>query len=135
MEKRTVKKKQFEKLLKDIGDETYDIVSEGPDWYEQLTDGEMVYRYKLMSSKKLLFDKFWGKAILPDKIRSDGKVYAYTYVKENTIYYYIVPGKKTLEHEYNKARNIIMKYAEQLAKRQSSRPPRVTEADSEEAPK
>jgi len=135
MEKRTVTKIQFKKLLKDIGDETYDIVSEGPDWYEQLTDGEIVYRYKLMSTKELSFDKFWGKAILPDKVRFDGKVYAYAYVKDNTIYYYIVPGKKTMELEYYKARNMIMDYAERLARRQSSRPPRVTEVDDKKASK
>ena len=133
MEKRTVTKTQFKKLLKAIGDETYQIVSEGPDWYEQLTDGEMVYQYKLMSSKELLFDGFWRNAFLPDKLMSEGKVYAYAYVRDNTINYYIVPGKKTMERDYNKARDMIMNYARWLAGKQSSRSPRVTEADGEEA--
>ena len=135
MEKRTETKTQFKKLLKAIGDETYQIVSEGPDWYEQLTDGEMVYQYKLMSSKELLFDGFWRNAFLPDKLMSEGKVYAYAYVKDNTINYYLVPSKKLLEHEYNKARDMIMKYARWLAGMQSSRPPRITKADDEEASK
>ena len=135
MEKRTVTKTQFKKLLKDIGDETYQIVSEGPDWYEQLTDGEMVYQYKLMSSEELKFEQFWGKAILPDKLMSEGKVYAYAYVKDKTVKYYLVPSKKLLEYEYNKARNMIMSYARWLAEMQSSRPPRVSEAGGEEAPK
>lgn len=135
MEKRTVTKTQFNKLLKTIGDETYQIVSEGSDWYEQLTDGEMVYQYKLMSSEELEFDDFWKKAIISDKLMSEGKVYAYGYVKDKTIKYYLVPSKKLLEHEYNKARNMIMNYARWLAEKQSSRPPRVTEADGEEASK
>lgn len=135
MEKRTVTKTQFNKLLKTIGDETYQIVSEGPDWYEQLTDGEMVYQYKLMSSEELKFEQFWGKAILPDKLMSEGKVYAYAYVKDKTVNYYLVPSKKLLEHEYNKARNMIMNYARWLAEMQSSRPPRVTGTAGEEASK
>ena len=133
MEKRTVTKTQFNKLLKTIGDETYQIVSEGSDWYEQLTDGEMVYQYKLMSSEELEFNDFWKKAIPPDKLMSEGKVYAYAYVKDKTIKYYLVPSKKLLEHEYNKARDMIMNYARWLAKKQSSRPPRVKGADGEEA--
>lgn len=133
MEKRTVTKTQFKKLLKDIGDETYQIVSEGSDWYEQLTDGEMVYQYKLMSSKEWLFDGFWRNAFLPDKLMSEGKVYAYAYVKGDTINYYIIPRKKTMEREYNKARDMIKNYARWLAGKQSSRPPRVTETDGEEA--
>lgn len=103
MKKQIIRKTQFKKLLITIGDETYQIVSEGPNWYEQLTDGEMVYQYKLMSSKELLFDGFWRNAFLPDKLMSEGKVYAYAYVKDNTINYYIVPGKKTMEREYFKA--------------------------------
>ena len=99
MKKQIIRKTQFKKLLITIGDETYQIVSEGPNWYEQLTDGEMVYQYKLMSSKELLFDGFWRNAFLPDKLMSEGKVYAYAYVKDNTINYYIVPGKKTMERE------------------------------------
>lgn len=135
MEKRTVTKTQFKKLLKDIGDETYQIVSEGPNWYEQLSDEEMVYQYKLMSSEELEFDDFWKKAIISDKLMSEGKVYAYAYVKDKTIKYYLVPSKKLLEHEYNKARNMIMNYARWLAGMQSSRPPRVPGADGEEASK
>ena len=135
MEKRTVTKTQFNKLLKTIGDETYQIVSEGSDWYEQLTDGEMVYLYKLMSSEELEFDDFWKKAIISDKLMSEGKVYAYAYVKDKTIKYYLVPSKKLLEHEYNKARNMIMNYARWLAGMQSSRPPRVPGADGDEASK
>ena len=126
MEKRIVTKTQFNKLLKTIGDETYQIVSEGPNWYEQLTDGEMVYQYKLMSSEELEFDDFWKKATISDKLMSEGKVYAYAYVKDKTIKYYLVPSKKLLEHEYNKARNMIMNYARWLAEKQSSRPPRIT---------
>lgn len=135
MEKRIVTKTQFKKLLKTIGDKTYQIVSEGSDWYEQLTDGEMVYQYKLMSSEELKFEQFWGKAILPDKLMSEGKVYAYAYFKNKTINYYLVPSKKILEHEYNKARDMIMNYARWLAGMQSSIPPCVTKADGEVASK
>ena len=95
----------------------------------------MVYQYKLMSSEELEFDDFWKKAIISDKLMSEGKVYAYAYVKDKTIKYYLVPSKKLLEHEYNKARNMIMNYARWLAGMQSSRPPRVPGADGDEASK
>ena len=49
MEKQTTTKTKFQKLLTSIGDESYEIVLEGHIWYEQLTDGETVYQYKLMS--------------------------------------------------------------------------------------
>ena len=58
MEKQTITKAKFQKLLRSIGDETYEIVLEGLNWYEQLTDDETVYQYKLMSLQEQEFSDF-----------------------------------------------------------------------------
>ncbi len=134
MEKQTTTKTKFQKLLTSIGDESYEIVLEGHIWYEQLTDGETVYQYKLMSFQEQKFAGFWNKAKLPDKLFSEGKVYAYIYVDGNTINYYIVP-KKVLELENKKAREMVMNYARWLVGTKSSRPPHITRTVREEASK
>ena len=134
MEKQTITKAKFQKLLRSIGDETYEIVLEGLNWYEQLTDGETVYQYKLMSLQEQMFSDFWKKAKLPDKLFSEGKVYAYAYVDGNTINSYLVPSK-VYESEIRKAREMVMNYARWLVGTKSSRPPRITRMVREEASK
>ena len=125
MEKQIITKTTFQKLLRSIGDETYEIVLEGLNWYEQLTDGETVYQYKLMSLQEQIFSDFWNKAKFPDKLISEGKVYAYAYIDGNTIKYYLVP-EKVLESEIRKAREMVMNYARCIVGMKSSRPPRIT---------
>lgn len=134
MEKQTITKAKFQKLLTSIGDETYEIVLEGLNWYEQLTDGETVYQYKLMSLQEQKFAGFWNKAKFPDKLISEGKVYAYAYIDGSTINYYLVP-EKVLESEIRKAREMVMNYARWLVGTKSSRPPRITRTVREEASK
>lgn len=130
MEKQTITKTQFQKLLRSIGDETYKIVLEGHNWYEQLTDGETVYQYKLMSFQEQKFAGFWNKAKLPDKLFSEGKVYAYAYVDGNTINYYLVPSK-VYESENKKAREMVMNYARWLVGKKSSRQTGVMRTQAE----
>jgi hypothetical protein len=134
MEKQTTTKTKFHKLLNSIGDESYEIVLEGLNWYEQLSDGETVYQYKLMSFQEQKFADFWNKAKFPDKLISEGKVYAYAYIDGNTIKYYLVP-EKVLESEIRKAREMVMNYARWLVGTKSSRPPRITRTVREEASK
>lgn len=134
MEKQTITKAKFQKLLTSIGDETYEIVLEGLNWYEQLTDGETVYQYKLMSLQEQKFAGFWNKAKFPDKLFSEGKVYAYAYIDGSTINYYLVP-EKVLESEIRKAREMVMNYARWLVGTKSSRPRRITRMVREEASK
>lgn len=134
MEKQTITKAKFQKLLRSIGDETYEIVLEGLNWYEQLTDDETVYQYKLMSLQEQEFSDFWDKAKFPDKLFSEGKVYAYAYIDGNTIKYYLVP-EKVLESEIRKAREMVMNYTRWLVGMKSSRPPRITGTVREEASK
>lgn len=134
MEKQTITKAKFQKLLTSIGDETYEIVLEGLNWYEQLTDGETVYQYKLMSLQEQKFAGFWNKAKFPDKLISEGKVYAYAYIDGSTINYYLVP-EKVLESEIRKAREMVMNYTRWLVGMKSSRPPRITRTVREEASK
>lgn len=134
MEKQIITKAKFQKLLRSIGDETYEIVLEGLNWYEQLTDGETVYQYKLMSLQDQNFSDFWKKAQFPGKLISEGKVYAYAYIDGNTIKYYLVP-EKVLESEIRKAREMVMNYARCIAGMKSSRPPRITITVREEASK
>ena len=134
MEKQIITKTTFQKLLRSKGDETYGIVLEGLNWYEQLTDGETVYHYKLMSLQEQKFSDFWNKAKFPDKLISEGKVYAYAYIDWNTIKYYLVP-EKVLESEIKKAREMVMNYARWLVGMKSSRPPRITRTVREEASK
>jgi hypothetical protein len=134
MEKQIITKTTFQKLLRSIGDETYEIVLEGLNWYEQLTDGETVYQYKLMSLQEQDFSDFWKKAQFPGKLISEGKVYAYAYIDGNTIKYYLVP-EKVLESEIRKAREMVMNYARCIVGMKSSRPPRITITVREEASK
>ena len=134
MEKQIITKTTFQKLLRSIGDETYEIVLEGLNWYEQLTDGETIYQYKLMSLQEQKFSDFWNKAKFPDKLISEGKVYAYAYIDGNTIKYYLVP-EKVLESEIRKAREMVMNYARCIVGMKSSRPPRITRTVREEASK
>lgn len=134
MEKQIITKTTFQKLLRSIGDETYEIVLEGLNWYERLTDGETVYQYKLMSLQEQNFFDFWKKAQFPGKLISEGKVYAYAYIDGNTIKYYLVP-EKVLESEIRKAREMVMNYARCVAGMKSSRPPRITITVREESSK
>ena len=57
-----VNKTEFVEVAKAIGTVTYQIVNNGNFWFEQLTDGEVVYQHKLVTLRKMVCDALLVKA-------------------------------------------------------------------------
>ncbi|MBR5911269.1 MAG: hypothetical protein IKZ55_04735 [Bacteroidales bacterium] len=128
MEKQSITKTDFQKLLKSIGDETFKIVFEGDVWYEQLTDNETVYSRKLFLFKELksydALKRNANEAHQPvDKLSSEGEVYAYVCVCGTVINYYLVP---IMKRPKRRALELTTQYSNWVVKMRSSNPPRIT---------
>jgi len=123
MERQRVTKTEFQKLLKTIGDESFQVVSEGNVWYEQLTDDETVYVHKLLSIIKLKsYDAVNTKAKNSSK-SVDVLPNVYVCDCDAVVYYYLVPLMKMQKVE---AENAAFSFADLMARMKSARPPRVT---------
>ena len=123
MERQRVTKTEFQKLLKTIGDESFQVVSEGNVWYEQLTDDETVYVHKLLSIIELKsYDAVNTKAKNSSK-SVDVLPNVYVCVCDAVVYYYLVPVMKMQKVE---AENAAFSFADLMARMKSARPPRVT---------
>ena len=53
MEIQLLNQTEFAEMLKSAGNETHQTTFENDVWYEQVTIGEVTYRHKLLSLKKL----------------------------------------------------------------------------------
>lgn len=123
MERQRVTKTEFQKLLKTIGDESFQVVSEGNVWYEQLTDDETVYVHKLLSIIELKsYDAVNTKAKNSSK-SVDVLPNVYVCVCDAVVYYYLVPVMKMQKVE---AENAAFSFADLMARMKSARPPCVT---------
>lgn len=123
MERQRVTKTEFQKLLKTIGDESFQVVSEGNVWYEQLTDDETVYVHKLLSIIELKsYDAVNTKSKNSSK-SVDVLPNVYVCVCDAVVYYYLVPVMKMQKVE---AENAAFSFADLMARMKSARPPRVT---------
>lgn len=122
MERQRVTKTEFQKLLKTIGDESFQVVSEGNVWYEQLTDDETVYVHKLLSIIELKsYDALNTKAKNSSK-SVDVLPNVYVCVCDAVVYYYLVPVMKMQKVE---AENAAFSFADLMARMKSARPPCV----------
>lgn len=51
-----LRKAEFREMAQSIGLETHAIVLDDDEWFEQLTDGDVAYRYKVMSVERVSHD-------------------------------------------------------------------------------
>ena len=88
-----VNKTEFVEMAKAIGTVTYQIVNNGNFWFEQLTDGEVMYQHKLVTLRKMVCDALLVKAHNePSRLKDSlGNVCAFIYESNSFVYYCLVP--------------------------------------------
>lgn len=88
-----VNKTEFVEVAKAIGTVTYQIVNNGNFWFEQLTDGEVMYQHKLVTLRKMVCDALLVKAHNePSRLKDSlGNVCAFIYESNSFVYYCLVP--------------------------------------------
>ena len=127
MQNQLLNKTAFAEMLKSAGNETYQTTFENEVWYEQVTVGEVTYRHKLLSLKKLSSEQLAKKAfnakpsVEPIRLRaqSNGPVLALVFNTNMTVFYHILVGTKSeMDHAKRMvncfAKNLIPKPAKQL---------------------
>ena len=102
MEIQQVNQTELAEMLKSAGNETHQTTFENDVWYEQVTIGEVTYRHKLLSLKKLSSELLNKKAfeskprIEPLRLRAqgDGPVVALVFTTKSTVFYHLMVGSK-----------------------------------------
>ena len=90
-----VNKNEFVEVAKAIGTATYQIVSNGNDWFEQLSDGKTVYQHKLLTIKSVKSDTLFGDHQEPSRIKdATGRTCAFVQESGSFVYYCLVPITK-----------------------------------------
>ena len=95
METKKLSKSEFVEVAKAIGTATYQIVSNGNDWFEQLCDGETVYQHKLLTIKCVKSDTLFGDHQEASRIKdATGHTCAFVQESGSFVYYSLVPITK-----------------------------------------
>jgi len=119
MEIKLLNQTAFAKMLKQTGNETYQTIFEKDTWYEQVTLGEVIYRHKLLSLKKMSQELLTRKA-LESKISSDpvrlrthhsGPVVALAFNSKSTVFYHLLGISKS---EMAQAKRLVVFFAKSL---------------------
>ena len=120
METKKVNKTEFVEVAKAIGTVTYQIVSNGNFWFEQLTDGDAVYQHKLLTLQKMTVNAMLEKAHNePSRLKdASGCTYAFVYESGSFVYYCLVPVTK---REKARADRQVRLYAQCLASKRATR--------------
>ncbi len=117
-----LRKTEFRELAKAIGLETHAVVLDGDDWFEQLTDGDVAYRYKVLSvervSRDLLEKTALSEGCLPTRLSLQGRVYAQTYHKGAKVFYCL---SVTSIRETAYAKQLVALYAKWVVQREAGR--------------
>ncbi len=102
MEIQQVNQTEFAEMLKSASNETHQTAFENDVWYEQVTVGEVTYRHKLLSLKKLSAELLTRKAFEakpctePIRLRAQGNgpVVALVFNTKSTVFYHLLVGSK-----------------------------------------
>jgi len=114
-----LKKIEFRELAKTLGTETHKVVRDGEVWFEQLTDGDVAYRYKVLSLESVTLDLLERTAlakdsILPIRLKDRrGRTNALVYFRGSKIFYHIVVTSKA---EISSAMNNVLVFGEYIVK-------------------
>ena len=119
MEIQLLNQTEFAEMLKSAGNETHQTTFENDVWYEQVTIGEVTYRHKLLSLKKLSSELLARKAFEakpcaePIRLRaqSNGPVVALVFNTKTTVFYHLMVGSKK---EMALAKSLVNFFAKSL---------------------
>ena len=119
MEIQLLNQTEFAEMLKSAGNETHQTTFEKDVWYEQVTIGEVTYRHKLLSLKKLSSELLARKAfeakprIEPLRLRAQGNgpVVALVFTTKSTVFYHLVVSSK---REMAQAKSLVNCFAKSL---------------------
>ena len=119
MENKQLNKSEFAKMLKSAGNETYQTTFENDVWYEQVTAGEVTYRHKLLSLKKLSSELLSKKAleakpsVEPIRLRAqgNGSVVALVFNTKSTVFYHLLVDTKSAMAQ---AKHLVIYFAKSL---------------------
>lgn len=92
MEIEQLRKTEFREMAKSIGIESHVVVREGDEWFEQLTEGDVAYRYKVLAIQEVSRDALekmsLSEGCLPIRLKDQqSNTYAQTYFKGTKVYY------------------------------------------------
>ena len=127
-----VNKTEFVEVAKTIGTVTYQIVNNGNFWFEQLTDGEVVYQHKLVTLRKMVCDALLVKAHNePSRLKDSlGNVCAFIYESNSFVYYCLVPVTR---REKTYADRQVRSYARCVASKGATRLPHLSNENKQAA--
>ena len=119
MEIKQLNQTEFAEMFKSAGNETYQTTFENDAWYEQVTIGEVIYRHKLLSLKKLSSELLTRKAfeakpsIEPIRLRAQGNgpVVALVFNTKSTMFYHLLVSSK---REMAQAKRLVIFFAKSL---------------------
>ena len=119
MEIQQVNQTEFTEMLKSAGNETQQNAFENEVWYEQVILGEVTYRHKLLSLKKLSSELIIRKAFEakpssePIRLRThaNGPVVALVFNTKSTVFYHLMVGSK---REMDQAKRLVIAFAKSL---------------------
>lgn len=113
MKSKELNKIEFVEVAMAIGTATYQIVSNGNVWYEQLSDGETVYQHKLLTIKSVKYDTLFSVHQEPSRIKdATGRTCAFICESGSFVYYSLVPVTK---REKAIAERLVRSYARCVA--------------------
>ena len=127
-----VNKTEFVEVAKAIGTVTYQIVNNGNFWFEQLTDGEVMYQHKLVTLGKMVCDALLVKAHNePSRLKDSlGNVCAFIYESNSFVYYCLVPVTR---REKTYADRQVRSYARCVASKRATRLPHLSNENKQAA--
>ena len=127
MEIQQVNQTEFAEKLKSAGNETHQTTFENEVWYEQVTVGEVTYRHKLLSLKKLSSELLNKKALEakpptePIRLRAQGNgpVVALVFNTKTTVFYHLLVSSK---REMAQAKRLVIFFAKSLLQKSLKQP-------------
>ena len=119
MEIQLLNQTEFAEMLKSAGNETYQTTFENEVWYEQVTVGEVTYRHKLLSLKKMSSELLTRKAFEakpstePIRLRAQGNgpVVAFVFSTKTTVFYHLLVSSK---REMAQAKRLVIFFSKSL---------------------
>lgn len=132
MEIKELNKTEFVEVASAIGTATYQIVSNGNIWFEQLTDGKLVYQHKLLTIHQMTCEALFNKVSVETHYESSrlkdstGCTCAFIYERGSFVYYSLVPVTK---REKTEADRYVRLYARCTASKRATPLPQQPNAN------
>ncbi len=119
MEIQLLNQTEFAEMFKSAGNETHQTTFVNDVWYEQVTIGEVTYRHKLLSLRKLSPELLTRKAFEakpcaePIRLRAQGNgpVVTLVFNTKSTVFYHLMVGS---QREMAQAKNLVNFFAKSL---------------------